>query len=322
MEFLSQDIFYECSTPTEPPSSYTNWFSLRLSLPLPLISFFRRKIGSGPGTAKTSLHHDQDSHSHVTNHSNVDNAAPPQLPEVPSVMEVACTGHMINYNLPFVPQTPPSTPPQGSRPVFDCSYEEDEYDSTLSTPPLSPSSSRSTSTATTWLSEPSTPTRNSGIEPHCFPISPLSEFSSPSIKPNDICHLLANQKSEWNDTGITSSQITTIPSQESTRKQSSSNKTTKKQKQKQKNRPKYPFHVLETGPFIPEGLHLVQFPASSMIIAPDTLEAGHIIGYGSRAVQSSAFKIARERRQIMRNKARHYGMGDTLKTVGLHGSTS
>ncbi|KAL2075531.1 hypothetical protein VTL71DRAFT_474 [Oculimacula yallundae] len=326
----TQDIFYEGLAPAENIQATTKWlFSL---IPIPTFSIFRRKNGTSSSPTDTSLQTGRDFPINGVIFSNTGPAAPPLLSKRSSVVAIPTDHHMTNLELFSSQETLPSTPPQRSHLQYRYyeGYNQHEGSPTSSTPPFSPSSTRSTSSASTTstsLSEPPTPARNNNIDACVYSTSPQSQTSFIPTKLNDFGALLADEASGWNGSHISSPQESTILSLEPIRKKSSISKPAKKQKQKQK--PKYtskayrgPKPILETGPFIFEGLHLVQYPESNNIIDPDILEAGHIIGYGSRPKQATALQIARERRLIMRNKARHYGIDDEVKTVKSSGSVS
>lgn len=322
MDDSNRDVFYECPSPSQtPPLEATKKFYLPLSTP----SIYCRQNGSPKVSTKTSLlpQHgplDINSDSTITNKvlslTHVDFQS--------SVVESCLDGHMTDLNLTSDPTTPPSTPTPSN--VGQAVFYEDGGSYVVSsptpdTPPLSPSSSISTS-----LSEPSTPTRSGSIDPHRFSTSPQSNISSHRNKYNDSGPLVAGLL-EWKNDDTTP-QIPPTPTPKSStgraKNRNALTLTAKKNTIITIRRRKIPKSIPQPGPFIPEGLHTTQFPAADeeTIIIPDTLEAGHIIAYGTCPVPATRLEIARQRRRILKNKVRHYGMDDEVKNVRSSGSVS
>ncbi|KAG4427830.1 hypothetical protein IFR05_016688 [Cadophora sp. M221] len=308
------DTFYDCLTPPQTPSPQP---SKKFYLPLSTLSIYCRENGSSKSSNKRSILPQDGSLSNFSDSATINkDLSPPNLPYLSSVVESSSYSHMTDPEAApaEAPRTPPSTPPT-SRARLSNTYQNAgvsrgsflDSSPTTETPPLSPSASVST---TESVSEPPTPTRNGSTDPTRFSTPRYSTALPPTSDLNKLDNLTsADSNARHIDSTLSSTPATPTPKparKKDTYKSLASNKKTTVIVRKRK----VSKFIPEPGPFIPEGLHLVEYPAAQNIIEPDTLEAGHIIGYGLYPVQTTALKIARERCRIMRNKMRHYTRND------------
>ncbi|KAH6724247.1 hypothetical protein BKA61DRAFT_687382 [Leptodontidium sp. MPI-SDFR-AT-0119] len=320
------DIYYECLTPPQTPSPQP---TKKFYLPLSTLSIYCRENGSSKSSNKRSVLPQDGPLSNPNNSATIDKAFSPTYPSyLSSVVKSSTPSHMTGPEAapPVDPTTPPSTPPT-SHARFSNTYHNSGMNSfpksspTIETPPLSPSASVST---TQSVSEPPTPIRNGSIESRGSTSTPstTSPETSDPIELDNLASGLSNaQHSDITrlPTPPTPATPTSNPARKTRNRQ---NLASKKKTTAPARKSKVPKFIPEPGPFIPEGLHLVDYPAAHSIIVPDTLEAGHIIGYGLYPVQPKALQIAREKCRIMRNKLCHYGMDGGVKDFRSFGLVS
>jgi len=320
MEESDEDVFYECLSPPQTPSpSTTNTFYLHLST----LSIYCRQHNSVKYSNKASKLPQYGASKSIR--GSVANDYLPHQKEttsLKSIVESSISSHM-TFSATVSPTTPPSNPPSSYAQLSHVyenheNVENVELSPCFEAPPLSPSSSVSTS-----LSEPPTPTRNGSINRRRFWISRIPTPSPKASTSNDLDKALSPGANSEHLAG-TPQQTPTPPTRKPRTIRAKHSLAAKKPTSSATSvkRRKVPDFVPQKDPCVPEGFKLVDWPKNHSIIEAEKVEHGHVIGYGTYPVPLSTQQLARQKRDIMRRKLRHYGVDDEVKIIRSSGSVS
>ncbi|PVH89585.1 hypothetical protein DL98DRAFT_564903 [Cadophora sp. DSE1049] len=317
MEDSDEEVFYECLTPPQTPSPTT---TKTFHLPLSTLSIYCRQHNSANSSKKASIV-PQDGVPRILRDSAANDYLLPQknATTLSSVVESLSASHMTFSEATPPPTTPPSTPPSS---YAQLSNPYDKYENgeciesspPSDVPPLSPSSSVST---TRTISEPPTPGKDGSIRPRRFWTSPTSPPSSRTSTSNKL-DIRTSTDTNLQHREVTSRQ-TPIRRNQS---RASPKPATSTRLARSSNVSNFIALIAQTGPFIPEGFHITNWPEAHSVIETETFEAGNVSGYGTYPVQLTAQQLARQKCNIMRSKVRHYGVDDEIKVVKSSGSVS
>ncbi|KAK0128538.1 hypothetical protein ONS95_000505 [Cadophora gregata] len=320
MEDLDEEVFYEClATPQTPTPTRT------FHLPLSTLSIYCRQHDSSTTSNKTSelaQNGAKDIFSDSTTNKNFQaEKIAPILSSV--VIEYSPPSHMTSIKEAATPHIPPSTPPSSYAQLSN-PYEGHGFsgyvdsNTTSEAPPLSPSSSVST---TESISEPPTPGKDGSIRPRRFWSSP-TPIPSPQTFSSNKLDILTSSESNLQHRGVTGQQIPASPTSVPESIRVNQRLVSKSTVSALVGRRKASRIVLATGPYIREGFKLVNWPEAHPVLETDALESGHVIGYGTYPVQLTFQQLARQKRNIMRRKVQHYRLDEEIKIVKSYGSVS
>ncbi|KAH7419349.1 hypothetical protein BKA64DRAFT_634043 [Cadophora sp. MPI-SDFR-AT-0126] len=323
MEESDKDIFYEWLTPPQTPSPT---ITKTLHLPLSTLSIYCRQHSSANYSNKASTVLQNGIDKILTASADNDHlSSQKNATTLSSVLEPSSSGHLTFSEAAAPPTTPPSTHPSSYTLLWNPNDNCEnggciESSPPSEVPPLSPSSSVST---TQTISEPPTPGKDGSIRPRRFWTSPTSPPSPHTSTSNEI-NTRTSSETNLQHRDVTSQQTpaTPTPKPKSSRRKHSHASRKPAKTTGLIRRHIVPSIVPESGPFIPEGFHIISWPEAHSVIEPDTFESGHIIGYGKYPVPLTAQQLFREKRNIMRRKVRHYGVDDEIKIVRSSGSVS
>ena len=316
MEGSDEEVFYECFTPPQTPSPAT---PRTFHLPLSTLSIYCRQHNLAKVSNKASKIPQYGASTVLRGSSTKNLPHQKSATSRSSVGKSTSTSHMTS-SATVSPITPPSTPPSSYAHLSNTHEKHEsggniESSPLFETPSLSPSSSVSTS-----LSEPPTPTRNGSINPRRFWNSHIPTAAPKSSETNKLDQATPPGANLEHLAGTPQQTPTPKPRRICAKQSLASKKPTSSSSSVK--RQKVSDVVPQSDPFVPEGFKLVDWPENHSVIKAENVEHGHVIGYGTYPVPLTAQQVARQKRDIMRRKVRHYGVDDEVKIVRSSGSVS